>query len=485
MSQMKITSRRPVISLIPLVLILWALLSLLITSLTRVSAQTCRTNLITNTFTPSFLDYCPVGWINTGNKCERFADIWKAKLGSGCTTSWDCKFSSLSCINNVCSPLNRMEGDTCTEDSQCAQNVYSKFSSACFNGRCRPMTLIKTAKVGETCNVKNVADNTISDCAEGHCALASLFNSIIPGLITSKCVKTSQAKKGETCGFKYTLLPPAITDYITCESGTTCSLVIGGTCVPVVQEGQACSLLDLSQQCETNTYCRRRSATASTTCEYKAPIGEYCDTFLDCAFVNSGMVSCENNKCVRKASRPNGQGCTSNDQCYSRYCDSSTGKCSAYAGKETCSTSSSCTTAISQGCGCAGKETDSNLGKCVASCEGQLLDLKACLYNLGMYYYDSITPSQSLGYSQYSDETSTAFRSCRYYYDQFYGCMKQTWNDAGISNLDSSMPGLGLGSGVGDGNSLLLPERNGSESLLMNRSMVVVMLVMVVLLALN
>ncbi|KAG2393005.1 hypothetical protein C9374_009582 [Naegleria lovaniensis] len=441
------------------------LLACLLLLTTQVSAQ-CATNKITNTFTPSLIggvaDICPVGWINTGTKCEKFADQWKAKLGSGCTTSLDCKFLSLSCINNVCSPLHRMEGDTCSADSQCTPNVNAKYGITCFEGRCRRITVAKTAKIGESCNVKNAADNTISDCAEGYCALKDLFN--IPGL-ASKCVKTSVAKKGETCGFKIAGIPPQVTDYITCESGTTCSLT--GTCVSMIQEGQACSQTDLTQQCQTNTFCRRKVAGASTTCEYKAAIGQYCDSIVDCAFANSGMISCENNKCVRLASRPNGQACTSTDahMCYSRYCDSTSGKCAPYAGKETCSTSALCTSGSSQGCACAGKETDSNLGKCIASCEGQYYDLRACLYNLGLYTFEFITPSQLIGYTQYSDETSTAFRSCRYYYDRFYSCLKQTWSDSGISTTDSSMPGVGMGGGLGDGNSALLPERNGVESL--------------------
>ncbi|KAF0972128.1 hypothetical protein FDP41_009824 [Naegleria fowleri] len=441
----------------------------------------CNSNLISNTFTPSlpfgkFYDICPVGYANNNGKCETFESVWNSKLGSSCNVTSDCKFTSMSCVKKKCIAMGRMIGDSCVDASQCVVNVLDMYDTAtCYQSKCKLAIKKKKAGIGQACNTVSENDDAVVTCDDGVCP-----PKLTPDM-EQKCVKISTARKGETCGFNVTFSPTtSVTGIVICETGTICSeKILNGKCKTQVKRYQKCDPKSNDQMCYGNLVCRKRTADSiDHTCEYRSNIGEYCEEDKDCAFTNTQMVSCENSKCIRARYLANGQPCTNHTQCYSSFCDPSSKLCSGFASKRyICNTkANSCNSISSQGCACGGKELSTNSsGLCVASCTGAFNDLHACLYNLGLVYYFNILPlPQYLGFTQFADEESSAFRLCRSYYNKFYSCMKKTWIDAGISANGGSIPGVTLDAGLDDGQNVVMPFRNAAPSLWNGRGSFVV-----------
>ncbi|KAG2383395.1 hypothetical protein C9374_004066 [Naegleria lovaniensis] len=453
------------------ILLLSSLLVLFLLQLSHPITSQCMSNLISNTFTPTlplgkFYDVCPVGYVNNNGKCETFESVWKSKVGSSCNVTADCKFTSMTCVKKKCLVMGRMIGDPCVDASQCVVDVLDMYDTAtCYKSKCQLAIKKKGAGIGQVCNTPTENEDFVTTCEDGVCPPKLTFD------MEQKCVKISTAKKGETCGFNVTTSPTtSITGIVICETGTICSEKIqNGKCKTQVKRNQKCDPKADDQLCYGNLVCRKKNAEATDhTCEYRSNIGEFCQEDKDCAFTNTQMVSCENSKCIRARYLPNGQSCTNHTQCYSSFCDPSSKICSAFASKGyACNTrNTSCNSISSQGCACDGKEFIPNAnGRCVASCTGAFNDLHACLYNLGLLYYINILPiPQYLGFTQFADEESSAFRKCRSYYNKFYSCMKKTWTDAGISTSGGSIPGATLDAGLDEGSSILMPFRNAAPS---------------------
>ena len=413
--------------------------------------QLCASTFVSETQSTLAIYTCPVGYINTGTQCQKYADVFTSSgVGASCSLLTPCKFKWLTCSNSKCVPNNRLEGDSCDVSASCQPSAFNKYEKVnCYNKKCQRYSHSYTRKLGESCNIPDEGTNTVTDCAEGTCL----------GLV---CVKTATAGKGETCGLSSVLYPTFTScnaDNLYCKITT---LATTGTCTErkLYQQGEDCTNMVLPDTCATTDMtCRYKSATATVkTCERPSVYGEYCRNVADCSFTTSGLVLCKNNKCIRMYAGANDAACTENTDCYSGYCNTATSKCAEITGNS-CSVTNACSGLAS--CTCGGKSSGTQNGQCVNSCIGPYLDAQSCLYNMGVDPVTTLLLAPGLGYGQMVDESASTFTSCRTYFSKYYSCIKKAWTTAGVSS-SGSLTGVNTDASTSSSD-VVYPARNNAH----------------------
>ncbi|EFC37588.1 hypothetical protein NAEGRDRAFT_81868 [Naegleria gruberi] len=442
--------------------------------------QNCTSSLFSETETPATLDdSCPISYVNFGKACLPFSTIYKQKKEISCTSTSDCLFTSLECVNHKCLPKIRLSGDSCVDDMQCISNVPLTISSSvadiigpkCINNRCQNLK-VERKNDGEECFIDRYS-KIIYDCKVG--SICSTYGT------GSKCVPKLSVRKGESCFNPTTDDKSTIFNYKYCESGSYCKSLSDGSqiCVEPLIKGSICA--NSTTRCQDGTVCRQNSPTDSTfTCQNIATYGESCVLDSDCAYGTTQFVKCYNNKCQRIFGTVTNGICKQDDECYTRYC-SPEGRCAERSNNIPCSTSNDCP--FREGCACGGKGNYSNsFGRCASNlqCYGPYTDMLSCVFNLGItfkeYYFFG-----GFGYSQFVDEESSVFTRCRNAYSRFYSCFRKVFISTGIPTK-GEMEGVDL-----DAYSVyaspILPGRSGASQnqLVFGLALSIMMLVTLIL----
>ncbi|KAL9647741.1 hypothetical protein ABK040_015229 [Willaertia magna] len=405
---------------------------------TYVNSQTCSSKWIqgnTGAVSAAGLS-CPVGQIATTENgkvvCVDYATTAKSALGSTCSTDSDCKFTWMTCQGSKCVvKQTRRQGDTCTVKQNCASSYWSLQN--CVSGFCKAYDYVFLKK-GDSCIGNNLIDdtaNTIKICGSGLSCTAKDATSYV-------CYEVKTVGENEECSTK----DDTNMFLTTCRSGLRCVFENSkNVCksVTILKQGESCTDLGNSlKMCDYDLVCRKASASSSgVTCEKYADWDQYCDGDSACLMggtLHGSLTTCASNVCKRKYEKKDGETCEKNIECFSGYCTG--GKCTTVS--SSCNTLNACPTYDgNSGCVCGGNNTAINTnGTCVASCQGYVTDLQACLWNNNYNEWSTLTPTIStLGYGQIIDTGATAFSKCKEEYANVYTCLKNHLSTAGIKNV--------------------------------------------------
>lgn len=350
--------------------------------------------------------------------CEPISTAYPLATNGPCYLGNVCKFKSLLCSNYTCTPRTKMAGDACVKNEECLHStITSPFGSVCVNNVCVPKPPNKVIPLNSRCTYPNFG-YIVDQCVEGSACIGG------------NCTATD-GTQGSYCSQSQP-----------CKSGLSCLPTNGaktGTCGIPQSYGTECRHFSY---CQPQFACRKSSASdTSQKCIPWSTMGGYCQSQYECVGGFDSLSSCINNKCVRKYGALTGEACFSNTDCYSGYCSTTTSTCvNINPQTDSCST-------CKGACICNGQmSTSATNGTCVDLCLGLKTDAETCLYNLGIVYtIGALFPVYNLvpGLNEYqwSDESSSAYSSCKDTFAKYYSCLKYNLGTVG---------GMGSFAGVGN-----------------------------------
>jgi hypothetical protein len=173
------------------------------------------------------------------------------------------------------------------------------------------------------CSAADIGEVKMSDCLDNNTALLSAFTSFVgtsqsQGRVTYDGTQMGDclsALRAQTCAdWNNTLLEPA-----SCNLAIVAKVELGGPC----QQDFECKL----GHCDGATTATNTMAAVDGVCKANTAVGSAC-TFADTCVDNS---YCDSTTMLCTPQKAGGVACDSDDQCVNT-CNTTTGKCSGYAG---------------------------------------------------------------------------------------------------------------------------------------------------------
>ncbi|EFC50081.1 hypothetical protein NAEGRDRAFT_77883 [Naegleria gruberi] len=317
----------------------------------------------------------------------------------------------------------RMINDTCTDRMNCYGHVTNPFVN-CHAGKCSYLQENPVLPEGSTCPfapdsdfeslldkaLVNYTTNSYDNCdSSSYCHLPSVLAA------TKKCLRRVDVVLYESCGLANIEDEEGnpITVYKKCPAASTCN----GVCLP------SFSFPDYYNPNSKPIFGKCSDDLNPVPVEYSNTIlicknytTSNCSIYTDCigGLESSGIslkqnldtgkwpgnqpVRCENSKCLRLFGNYNGESCVDNTDCYSSYCNTTSGTCTDLPSEITCGDTVDydifpCPKYSY--CACSSEQRR----VCIDFCMSKLMDLSICSMNYGMlssiYYSHPLQPVQN------------------------------------------------------------------------------------------